>query len=378
MGREASDWDLATSALPGEVQRTFRRTIPTGLQHGTVTVMHRGEGYEVTTLRGEGAYSDGRRPDSVEFVREIEEDLARRDFTVNAIAYDPLTRDIVDPWGGLADLEAKLIRAVGDPRERFGEDGLRVLRAARFAATLAFELHPDTMAAIPSSLETFAKVSPERVHDEWRKALRKSERPSRAFEIMHASGILGVTCPPLAALDTALWSATMGRLDALRADAELRMAGLLLDLEPRWSDEWLRGLRASNSERKRIVHLVRHGRWSDAAVSSDLALRAWLRAITRDELESVLTLARADGRDVEVVEARALAELATGLPLAIRELPVNGKDIMKTLDVRPSRAIGDVLERLLLQVHADPSLAEREALLARIPEAYVLATAETG
>ena len=161
-GHPVSDWDLATSALPEEVQRTFARTIPTGIEHGTVTVLHRDEAYEVTTLRGEGAYSDGRRPDQVELGVDIDEDLARRDFTVNAIAYDPLTQETVDPWGGIADLEAGLLRAVGDPRERFGEDGLRVLRAARFAATLGFDLHGDTHAAIPGSLGTFRKVSPER------------------------------------------------------------------------------------------------------------------------------------------------------------------------------------------------------------------------
>ena len=112
MGRAVNDWDLATSALPGEVQRTFSRTIPTGIEHGTVTVLWKGEAYEVTTLRGEGEYTDGRRPDSVEFVHRIEDDLERRDFTVNAIAYDPLTDELVDPWGGLPDLEAKVIRAV--------------------------------------------------------------------------------------------------------------------------------------------------------------------------------------------------------------------------------------------------------------------------
>ncbi|MBZ0117424.1 MAG: hypothetical protein K8H88_10540, partial [Sandaracinaceae bacterium] len=181
MGRPISDWDLATTALPGDVQRIFRRTIPTGIQHGTVTVLHKGEAYEVTTLRGESGYTDGRRPDEVRFVREIEEDLARRDFTVNAIAYDPITEELVDPWGGLADLEARLIRAVGEPDERFGEDGLRVLRAARFCATLGFRLEPRTAAAIPQSLGTFRKVSAERVHEEWRKAL-VSPKPSPAFE----------------------------------------------------------------------------------------------------------------------------------------------------------------------------------------------------
>src|SRR5262249_1157874 len=155
--------------------------IPTGIQHGTVTVLYKGEQYEVTTLRGETGYSDGRRPDAVHFVREIDEDLARRDFTVNAIAYDPLTEHLVDPQNGLADLDARLIRAVGEPSERFGEDGLRVLRAARFCATLpGFTLEAHTEAAIPGSLATFRKVSAERVHEEWRKALA-AQKPSPAF-----------------------------------------------------------------------------------------------------------------------------------------------------------------------------------------------------
>jgi tRNA nucleotidyltransferase (CCA-adding enzyme) len=136
LGRPAKDWDVATSALPEEVQKIFRRTIPTGIAHGTITVLVGKEHVEVTTYRGEGAYSDARRPDHVVFGVTLEEDLARRDFTVNAIAYDPLGDVLVDPFGGRIDLDARLLRAVGDPEARFREDGLRVMRAVRFAATL--------------------------------------------------------------------------------------------------------------------------------------------------------------------------------------------------------------------------------------------------
>ena len=197
MGRAVSDWDLATSALPGEVQTTFRRTIPTGIQHGTVTVIHGGQHYEITTLRGEGAYSDGRRPDNVEFVTEIEADLGRRDFTINAIAYDPIDDQLIDPFDGLGDLERGVVRAVGDALRRFSEDGLRVLRAARFAATLEFTLDADTEAAIAPTLETFRRVSAERVREEWLKAL-KARKPSVAFDIMARTGMLAVTAPMLA------------------------------------------------------------------------------------------------------------------------------------------------------------------------------------
>ena len=372
MGRAVNDWDLATSALPGDVQRTFSRTIPTGIEHGTVTVLWKGEAYEVTTLRGEGEYTDGRRPDSVEFVHRIEDDLERRDFTVNAIAYDPLTDELVDPWGGLPDLEAKVIRAVRDPKLRFGEDGLRVLRAARFCATLGFALEPETEAAIPGSLETFRKVSPERVHEEWKKALKKSDAPSAAFEVMRRTGILDVTCPDMAALDGDAWARTMARLDAAPADVELRLAALWVDVHaaPGRVDAWLREIRASNQERKRVVHLASHAAVPSADALDAPQLRRWLRDVGREHVKDVLALGRADGLDVDALATRAEEELAAGVPLLPKELPIGGGDVMKALDVEPSRAVGEVLEHLLERVLDDPSLAERERLLALLPEAY--------
>ncbi|MGD8607463.1 MAG: hypothetical protein PVH21_09240, partial [Myxococcales bacterium] len=195
-GERVNDWDVATTARPDEVQRIFRRVIPTGIDHGTVTVLWKGNAYEVTTLRGEGAYSDGRRPDHVVFVEDIESDLARRDFTVNAIAYDPVEGQVVDPFGGIEDMRKGLLRAVGDPRERFQEDGLRILRGARFVATLEFNLEETTEAAFRGTLDTFRKVSPERVREEWLKAM-KARAPSRAFEVMRQTGILEVTYPEL-------------------------------------------------------------------------------------------------------------------------------------------------------------------------------------
>ena len=152
-GKEPGDWDIATDATPAQVTRTFARVAPTGIAHGTVSVLMNDAAYEVTTLRGEATYSDGRRPDSVVFVKTIEEDLSRRDFTINAIAIDPLARTLIDPWHGIEDLEAHLIRAVGDPVLRFSEDGLRPLRAARFSATLDCEIDPATLAAIEPSLK---------------------------------------------------------------------------------------------------------------------------------------------------------------------------------------------------------------------------------
>src|SRR5262245_52156251 len=158
LGKPVADWDVATEARPNELMKIFPRAIPTGLQHGTVTLVMGGHHYEVTTLRGETSYTDGRRPDAIHFVEEIESDLARRDFTTNAIAVDPESGTLIDPFGGRRDLDARLIRAVGDPLERFSEDGLRVLRAARFSATLEFELDPATFSAIEPTLGTYRKV----------------------------------------------------------------------------------------------------------------------------------------------------------------------------------------------------------------------------
>lgn len=409
--RPVNDWDVCTSALPAQVQQTFKRVIPTGIEHGTVTVLLGGVHYEVTTLRGEGAYSDGRRPDSVHFVADIEQDLARRDFTVNAIAYDPLDDQLVDPFGGRADMERRLLRAVGDPVERFSEDGLRVLRAARFVATLEFELDADTAAAIPRTIDTFRKVSPERVRDEWLKTM-KAKRPSRAFRVMAETGILEATYPELAAQvgctqnkwhSFDVWGHSLETLDALEGDPVLRVAGLLHDVgKPRtrafsdktqdytfynhemigadMADVWLRAFRFSNEERERVVHLVRNhlvcysDDWSDAGV------RRFVKRVGKEGLEDLLRLARADalgkGRPVDAeldgllrLRKRVDAVIAAGSALSTRDLAVNGQDVMKRLAIKPSRRIGEVLEQLLERVLEQPELNERDALLAMIDEA---------
>jgi len=168
LGQKPKDWDITTDASPKRVVELFSKTIPTGLQHGTVTVCM-GEGaenhFEVTTFRIEGEYSDGRRPDEVFFVMNVEQDLARRDLTINAIAYDPLSHRMVDPYGGVEDLKQGLIRAVGKPTVRFQEDGLRIMRVARFAARFGYRVDNHTFEGMKESLETLKKVSKERIND---------------------------------------------------------------------------------------------------------------------------------------------------------------------------------------------------------------------
>src|SRR4029079_10924152 len=206
IGRPAGDWDVATSARPEHVMALFRHTVPTGIQHGTVTVVT-GKGkdshVEVTTFRGEGAYSDARRPDHVTFGVPLVEDLARRDLRVNAIAYDPASGMLIDPYDGQTDIAERRLRAVGptgnvydDAVARFTEDGLRVMRAVRFAAALEFALDPDTERAIGPALASLAKVSKERIADELRKILA-TRAPSRALAIAERTGILALILPEL-------------------------------------------------------------------------------------------------------------------------------------------------------------------------------------
>jgi tRNA nucleotidyltransferase (CCA-adding enzyme) len=404
------DWDVATSARPAQVQRLFRRVIPTGIEHGTVTVMVGKEGYEVTTFRAEAEYLDGRRPGQVSFLDDVTADLARRDFTVNAIAYDPLADRLVDPFGGIDDIRYELLRAVGEPSERFAEDGLRVLRAARFVATLRFSLEAKTEAAIEPSLASYRKVSTERVRDEWMKAM-KAENPSRAFEVMRLHGMLGITAPELLesvgceqnrhhAYD--VWGHTMACMDACPASPVLRVAGLLHDVgKPRsraFSDKtedytfynhehigaklarpMLSRLKFSNDERDRIVGLVRHhlicysDDWSDAAV------RRWLRRVTPQLAEDLYALGRADaigkGKDADSdidnlgrLQHRVEKLLQEGAALSVRDLAIDGHDLLSTVGLQPGPLMGQILRELLEEVTDAPERNTRDTLLGRAKE----------
>jgi tRNA nucleotidyltransferase (CCA-adding enzyme) len=406
-GRDVSDWDIATDALPDEIVKIFPRVIPTGIQHGTVTVMVKGRGYEVTTLRGETTYTDGRRPDAVSFVDDIVKDLARRDFTFNAIAIDPTNGHVVDPFGGQRDLAAHILRAVGDPMERFSEDGLRVLRAARFVATLEVEIDPATERAIRPTLETYRKVSQERVRDEWVKAM-KAKRPSRAFEVMKNTGILDITCPELllgVGLEQNKWHAYdvwrhgMECLDACVGDPILRIAAMLHDVgKPQsraFSDktqDWTfydherigaeiaepicARLRFSNDERARICALVRHHLFHYTDAWKDSTVRHWIRRVGPERVEDLYLLNEADvrgkGRDCEadlaalaLLKAHVAKVLAAGAALSTRDLAINGNDLMKELGVKPGRILGQILSELLEAVTNDPDLNNRDALLLR-------------
>lgn len=367
LGREVADWDICTSARPERVMKVFPKTIPTGIAHGTVTVVRDRVHYEVTTLRGDGDYSDGRRPDAVHFLDDVADDLARRDFTVNAIAYDPVTGELVDPHGGFDDLHAGLLRAVGDPAKRFGEDGLRVLRGARFTASLGFDLEPATEAAIPGALDVFRRVSPERVREEWLKAL-KAPSPSRAFDVMARTGILGVTIPALTApeSDPAGWDRTLRAVDACALPVTSRLAALLHGLDARVLDGWLRATKFSNDERARVLLLTRAVPETDPAAWGDADVRRWVQGVGRDAAREALDVAEAR-RGTEALgglRARVEAALLAGVPLVAGDLAVDGETLMAALSMRPSRELGDLLKWLLEQVIEEPSRNTRDGLIA--------------
>ncbi len=392
LGRHPGDWDVATSAHPQDVQKLFRHVIPTGLQHGTVTIVTgKGESshVEVTTFRGEGAYTDARRPDHVVFGVPLVEDLARRDLRVNAMAYDPAQEKLIDPFDGQRDIREKMLRAVGptgdiyeDAVGRFTEDGLRVMRAVRFAATLEFALDPQTERGIPPALPSLAKVSKERICEELRKLLA-TRQPSRALAIAQRTGIVALILPELAAgFET--WAPRAGdvtgaiahwlaRTDA--ASAAARLASLVAETAPpvpvtrvdrdvvKQVDAILRRLTFSNSEIAGAsvlvgtagVSLVAPVEWTEPAV------RRLLADVTRTHAAAAVSLWRADG-------ATALADLADTIlarkdALAANDLAIGGKDLITELAMQPGPLVGRLLAMLLTRVLEDPSLNTRERLL---------------
>lgn len=380
LGRPVSDWDIATDAEPEAVMALFPKAIPTGLRHGTVTVVVDHLPVEVTTFRVEAEYSDGRRPDAVFFTRELEPDLARRDFTINAIAWDPDQGEIVDPFGGRADLAARVLRAVGDPRERFAEDGLRAMRAIRFASTLDLEIDPATWQAIPATLDTFRRVSVERIQVELAKILA-GPRPGWGMERLDAAGLLAEFLPEVAGLPPEVRARTWSALDRIRpagearrpvdppgvpprALMEARLAALFWPLGPGAADAALRRLRFSNAERRAVVHLLGFRDPPPASVATDADVRRFVAAVAPDAVDTLLAVgaAAADPSAWRALADRIDAADARRGPHAVRDLPLTGRDVMERLGIPPSRRVGRILEALLERVWADPALGTRERL----------------
>ncbi len=375
---EPADWDLATRATPREIRRLFRRTVPLGIEYGTVGVFgYDGTVYEVTTFRHD-VISYGRKA-VVAFAASLDEDLARRDFTINAIAWHPRRRVLHDPHGGLNDLGAGILRAVGNPAARFREDYLRVLRGLRFAGTLDMRIHPTTWAGVVGAVQGLAILSVERVSEELMKVLG-SDRPSGALALYESSGAREVILPELhhgwdgaarAAIDAVRGCRAGGR----RAAARLAM-GLAIGMGPRPDPagvtELLRRLRFSNAEVKRIGTAARGGLGPPSHIFDDpVARRRWLSRFGKQGLYDVSRMwfaalrtevAPCSRADTCRVLSAMRNDLRAGLPLSIRALPIGGRDLL-ALGQAPGPGIGRTLRQTLEAVWRDPALNDRTRLL---------------
>lgn len=399
------DWDAATSATPEQVAALFPDATWEN-RFGTVTV--RGEPpVEVTAYRAEGGYADRRRPDDVQFGVDLESDLSRRDFTINAIAWLPTdlehgTGRLVDPFDGQADLARRLLRTVGEPRERFTEDALRLVRAARFAGRFGMTLDPATEAVARELAPTAASVSAERVRDELLRMLRFDPMPSRAIGWLERLGLLEVLLPELAALRGIPQSKpiagdaldhTLRAVDAMPKTAPVtyRLAALVHDLgkattlrdghfighEEVGADlarEMLRRLRLPHTEVDQISAAVGHHMFDYDDAWTDAAVRRFIRRTDEVDRELLFALRRADNRasgvsaagdaNLAALEARIAAEVK-GQPelLMHRRLQIDGHDLQRELGIPPGPKIGAILDRLTELVLEDPSRNERATLL---------------
>ena len=366
LGLDPHDWDLCTSARPEQVMELFgeEKCIPTGLQHGTVTVKQGGRLYETTTFRTEGAYSDGRHPDAVCFVPDVREDLARRDFTINAMAYSA-EEGLIDPFGGRDDLAAHLVRAVGEPERRFEEDALRILRLYRFAARFGFAIDPATGAAARVLGPHLDCVSAERIQEELLKLLA-APRPGSYLE----PAVLAVVLPELEPEEQperfAELCRTIDRIEPTAENVPTRLAALLCPLGEAGARKALRKLKCSNALTDEVTVLEREALGTPG---SEMQLTA-KRLLGRYELPTIQRLtALCSARHPEQAEAfaalRAEAERLTAENACCRvsQLAVNGRDLMAA-GVRPGPGLRQVLNALLEAVITGQTPNEKDALMA--------------
>ncbi|HWR10967.1 MAG TPA: HD domain-containing protein [Rectinemataceae bacterium] len=398
----SNDFDMATDASPQEIISLFPRVIPTGIKHGTVTVLMGRYSVEITTFRVEGGYADGRRPDSVEFVADIEEDLSRRDFTMNAMALDLLSGELHDPFLGREDIGRRLIRSVGDPVLRFAEDGLRPLRAIRFAAQLGFSIDAATFGAISSTIGTFRQVSRERVRDELQKILL-SPSPSTGLRLLESSGLLAEILPELLpsrgcqqkgmhafdVLDHLYLSA-----DAARKDLVIRLAALFHDAGkpaasafgpdgiPSFYDHEkisasmaaaaMRRLKFPNETADLVLHLVKNHMFNYTEDWSDAAVRRFIARVGVGSIEDLFDLRMADTaatrgtppdpRPLDAFRARIAGILSQESAFSVKDLKLNGNDLAR-IGIPKGPAMGKILGELLETVLDDPTQNDRETLL---------------
>lgn len=406
LGNKNHDYDFTTDAEPLEVKAMFKRTIDTGIKHGTVTVLYKGESYEITTFRTEGDYTDNRHPDSVKFVKNLEEDLKRRDFTINALAADLFSGEIIDMNCGLQDLKDKKIRAIGNPTERFSEDALRMLRACRFSSKLDFEIDKNTLEAIAKLQKNVLDVSSERIKEEFFKLVDGSN-PIRALEYMRMTGLMETLFPELYTtigveqrgfhnedVYTHLLLA-LKHANKMHYPLDVKMAALFHDIgKPETRAEGkdrftfyshevasekitrsiMTRLKASNKEKEDISHLVREHMFSYTPDWTDAAIRRFINRVGIDYLDRLFMLRNSDlaattgdcpdsTERLEELKQRINKELDQNNAMSIKDLHINGNDLIK-LGIPKGKEIGKTLSYLLERVIEQPELNTNEKLTA--------------
>ncbi len=356
LGNQPCDWDVTTSALPEQVCLLFSEAgfsvIPTGLKHGTVTVLSEGEPVEVTTFRVDGEYKDSRHPEKVTFSRNICDDLSRRDFTVNAIAYSP-QKGLVDQHGGEADIKRRIIRCVGDPEKRFSEDALRILRAFRFMSKLGFEIDDKALRGAEKMRERLLNVSRERIYSEMC-GLLMGENAGEALELMLKCGVLSVAFEGY----EREYLPRAKEMNALSRVLPLRLAALFFRAPYSLREAWISSLKMSNEMRADVKKLL-----ETKNVKPQMSLYGARRFLVRyGELSgSALELLALDGFDTSELSALICQAEKEPFPMSIKELAIDGTDLIKA-GITPGREIGDILEALFEAVLSGRVVNERDKL----------------
>lgn len=411
LGHSIYDYDFATNARPEQVMKLFRKVIPTGIKHGTVTVIVNEMEFEVTTYRADGNYSDGRRPESVSYSDSLEEDVKRRDFTINGMAYDVLSDEIIDLVGGIDDLHKKVIRTIGVPAERFSEDGLRTYRACRFASKLGFEIDPETLGAISGALDTASKVSAERVRDEIMKLL-ETPIPSVGLEYMRKSGLLALSIPELDACYNVeqnrfhahdIYYHSLYSCDAAPQERPMiRLAALLHDIgkvsTKKGSEEGdytfynhevigarmgrriMKRLKFSNSDVETVNNLVINHMFHYTDDWSDGAVRRFMRKVGVENIPDLFLLREADRigngtrtglpEPIKKLQERIDRVIEAENAITVRDLDIDGNIIMEHFKITPGPVIGRILHELLELVLDDPDMNRADILLSKAEEVY--------
>lgn len=361
LGKVPKDWDITTSALPLQVKAAFKHTYDTGIEHGTVTVLIDKVGYEVTTYRIDGEYKDNRHPDSVIFTSKLAGDLARRDFTMNAIAYNP-TDGFVDEFNGIGDIKNRLIRAVREPSSRFNEDALRMMRALRFSAQLGFDIEQQTRLAIQKNAALIKNISMERIRDELLKLIL-SDEPLKLYELLDC-GIADYVLPVLANILRQRESDIKLHLDSIMCDTVSRLAFLLYSLDDKQLTAFLKDLRLDNKTIKDITSVSALLKACPSGEPYELRLAA-----SRHSFALLETALRIDGiiknRDVTAALDSINTIKQRGDCCTMAQLAINGSDL-KAAGVENGKTIGDCLKSCLDEVLRYPEHNNKEYLLREV------------